>query len=476
MARLPAFKADFSKAVRKSEADDPLPTAAAQRVLTPRSDGESLLRQPVNTFDAARLREIRKLGGGKMGAPFLLADEADTQLVVKFQKEATSRTRAAAHILDRAGANPPKVSSVDNRSLAVLFAAVSSRGDAGAEFLRVAGSRDEKYQHAVAQELAPGKDLDDLSKDPTQLFATLGHRSFQKSLGRIFAADVFSGNSDRMNPMEEGGWVHPNNLKVDFADPDNPVARPIDSDFAPQMPLSGSPWGNRGQQPDFQAVTAANGKMLRKSGRHLFDYILKYAKSPGNPDGQPSQEQSDRYQQGLAAATDKRLLHQSRAKHRSLGKTAEVSQQLAAADLEQVKKDPKQYAAAQAEHVKWLKRKFARNFQRGGTSARDSLLRRGQGWQRQLREKGIDEESLGRFRERKRYLRLLNAGLDPNDAFQAAQRSNEPQKRDQYRRLVLKHEKGLRDEPHIEHLITHPDEYKKTVGTKPPLALTGIVQ
>lgn len=309
--------------------------------------------------------------------------------------------------MSKAGVAVPKVASTRRESVRSLHAAVRGlRGKDAKEFRRYArgkgGGTGTSLPHVVEQDFVGGGDLEELAKQPKDLVAALAGRKFQASAGRIFAADVFSGNVDRLNPGApgEGAFVHANNLRAEPGADSRLRARPIDNASTPF--IGGGPWalgqvGLENMRSAFQSVGAANDDLLTKSGTALFDQLLKEA------EGVPMKE--GKFGTSPQELGDALISHHLRSQHDPTKSTPQEIDTKVGDRLKALKADEAEYANARKAAHEHLRGAFVENFAEGGARARTRLLKRGQGWKTELRQYGVGNTALEEFRQRKRFQR-----------------------------------------------------------------------
>jgi hypothetical protein len=223
--------------------------------------------------------------------------------------------------------------------------------------------------------------------DPMQLVDVLKDPGFQLGLGRILAADALSGNADRAmatKPVGKNqvphGWFNEGNILIDqvrggFG---KYAAVAIDNAFNPWLSPSTKPFGLVGAAGSLAAASPA--KFQTEAGL-IFDRLVQEIQK--------------------AHPTDPQV-------------------------------------QAQLANLMAYKAVFVSEVGRTAQLVMDKTIgNRHQHWKRQLAEQGASEEQITEFSLRKRYMRLLRLGCEPDKA-QAIARDER-----QYRLFILRTEKGM---------------------------------
>ena len=330
--------------------------------------------QPVN---ARKLSSAKELTGGHKGKVFSLESEAGEKLVVKLQNENPKEALAGTAVVKAAGGETPEVrlaTPIDAKNIAAGLRKL------GKQYKAVKGTfaaERKKHKYVLLMGFASGSTVLELSvEDPGKLVRALQSRSLQESLGRILAADAFSGNPDRAMAVKtgedpktkadlRGGWFHEQNLIIDEQNGAF-LAVAIDNAFAPTLVKRLAPFGMRSQAGAMQigSIAAANDKLFRQELGLIFDRMVEYMTSKDqwkDPDGSKTKD--------LVAA----------------------------------------------------KAGFVDGAAAGAKSAMSDLLEREQHWGARFRLAGAERSDIDQFRIRKRYMRLINAGVDATKAKDMAQ-------------------------------------------------------
>ncbi len=373
------------------------------------------------------LQSISEIPGGHKGKIYLLKNNRQ-KLIVKFQNEAPKEAILGTNIVKAAGANTPDVRLATQQDLANITAGLHVLGT-----WTYAGMRDvhapmditkkgkfapainnftkdsAKFAYKLVMDFAEGRTIKKMMDvEPRKLMSALKSKQFQMDLGRMLAADAFSGNPDRAfaghigASKELSGWYHEQNFFIKEEANAEFSAVAIDNAFAPFLASIVKPFGryigNIGVQ--FGSVAAANPKLFKEEAGLIFDRII--------------QEINSRYKNNDAILQEALKLQAER-------------------------------------------QTFAENAASGAEEAMRRLLKRGQGWKAQLAGGGAQDEEQAQFRERKRYLRLIAGNQDPEKGRSIA---NDKQA---YRRWVLTQEIGLSDEEADQVLQQGDNAYKERV-------------
>ncbi len=329
---------------------------------------------PVN---CAGLTGIKELMGGHKGKVFLL-ETANQKLVVKLQNEPPKEAVVGTEIMQQAGGSTPSLrvgTAGDRTSISEALGEIEGFEAEKSSFQ--AGLK--AFPETVIMEFAEAQTIMSvMDETPLKLLAALRDKSFQKSLGVIMAADAFAGNPDRAMAIQQGrfgggaeleGWYHEQNLMIAQERDKGPFkAVAIDNAFAPLLSVAVKPWGIYVQGAGFQAgsVAVANPKLFQEE----------------------------------ASLVIRRIVDEITARH---GKDPAVKERLKRFD----RKIPS----------------IAKGMGKGAEQALDKLLERGQHWKSQKLPQlapTVTESEKKQFKERKRYLRLLRAGVDPVEARRIA--------------------------------------------------------
>lgn len=315
------------------------------------------------------LERVRPLLGGQKGKLFLLETE-DQRLVVKFQRESPTGPRVGTAITKKAGVETPDLRLATSTDLDVIeggLRALAGRKVERAEEALAGFAEYRTWPHALLMDFASGVTIMSMmNEEPSKLLAALRSPGFQESLGRLLAADAFAGNADRAMAVKDDGatnrrgtpvykgWYHEQNLMIKEVE-GGFRAVAIDNAFVPELGHGVAPYGrymgNIGVQ--FASTGAANPALFATEVGLILDRILRelVTRHPGAADDvRDFQQERDRVIAGVV---------------------------------------------------------------RGGTAAMQTLLARGQRWKQTVAQHGATEEEGKHLQDRKRYLRLLESGLDP---------------------------------------------------------------
>lgn len=325
------------------------------------------------------LSKVGQLMGGHKGDLFKFTNATNESIVFKFQSESPVEALAGTRIVQRAGGETPRVRvATDADYDALSRAAVSRRGTDQAAGVFIDYNRT-KRPIMLLMEFASGSTLKAMRENSLHEFlAALRDTNFQKGLGRIIAADVFSGNPDRMFAgkigfsKENTGWYHEQNL---FIRDKTPVA--IDNAFAPGVS---------------EGMVKAQGVW----GRYLGGMGIQVA--------------------GFAGALPKYARQQAEMLFDLLVSTALANHKDREGEIDEVRRH---------------RDTFADNVQKGALKAIKTLMTPGQGWKGQLRADGASNEMLSDFSVRKRMMRQMLMGVTAQEALSNAKDD------DVYRKWVL---------------------------------------
>jgi hypothetical protein len=328
--------------------------------------------------DVGFLYDVQELQGGHKGVLFQLFNTNNETLVVKFQNEEPLESLAGTHIMERAGATTPAVRQATNADLTNIEGGIEA---AAMTLGALPGKFDQakaRFKFCLLMEFAEGDTLKKVREGNLTGFLTvLRDASFQRQLGRIMAADVFAGNSDRMSAFKTTnepltGWYHEQNLFIHSPQSGTPTPVAIDNAFEPdpRRVMENRGWGYRNSRIGLQygSMAAASFVMAKIEAGLIFDRLLDSANV--NHPGAAGQENPE-----IAAART--------------GRTG-----------------------------------FATNVALGAQEAMGELLKRGRDWSRTFREAYDlrDEKVLRAFTVRRRALRLIHChGLTTHNAFRIAQ-------------------------------------------------------
>ncbi len=414
-------------------------------------------------FGGKNLKSVSRFGGGNKGYVFLLKNKEGGKQVVKFQAEHPAEAMIGTHVMRRARGKTPRVTSASHDELSTLAEGVGELPGAQAEvgrsvsvssattqvpsskpatalpttpqllptspptattsagptagkramlaamrdkgahkqpeqdlpaarehFLQLA-QRQGDHKHALMMDFAKGQTIKKMMEtDPAGFVRALKHTRFQRSFGRILAGDTFSGNPDRaMAVLSQGtptGWYHEENMFIHGAGK-KAKAVAIDNAFKPGMAEGVSPYGVNARGAQIAGATAGSPKILKEHADLVFTRMIKQLNTLGTaPVGKADTAEHQRFREAAVAAEQHR-------------------------------------------------KKFVDNVVGSGTRAMGRLLERGQGWKGQFAAMGATPEDLGRHRMRTRYLRMLGAGVEPDEAEQLMSDQR------QYREWVLHQEK-----------------------------------
>lgn len=227
-----------------------------------------------------------------------------------------------------------------------------------------------KFKHKLVMEFARGSTIKKLSEtDPLKLIAALRDPALQSSLGRILAADSFAGNPDRAMAVTGwdktlSGWYHEQNLIIDESDAGF-TAVAIDNAFRPWLMPGVQPYGRYMGNIGLQSASAA------AASRPHFATELGLI--------------FDRLVEELA---------------KKIGQDA-----LMVGALKELKSERANFVARAGESAEAVMAK---------------LLESGQHWKVGFSQSGADKKVLMEFAERKRFMRLIRAGVDPEAAREIA--------------------------------------------------------
>lgn len=355
------------------------------------------------TIQVAGLSKITELTGGNKGVVFLLENKSGEKVVIKFQNEAPIGALAGTKIMQQAQASTPNVRLASRVELASISVEVSRLTyecrDACATFAEARSI----FKHVLLMDYAEGLTLASLrTENAREFFAVLCDFHFQWELGKILAADVFSGNPDRMFGALVGGggrlegWYHEKNTLV--TSNRRPVA--IDNSFRPGVVSATLPWGRymQGNSMQWGSVAAACRTLARKEAGLLFDeFVASTLRSHPDPD---------------------LLVHVN-------GKVR-----------------PKRSV-------------FVFTVASGACDAMERLLTHGQHWGQSLSDFGATKSLLKQFRIRKRLLRQLAAGRDAEESLKTARNDTA------YRKWFLTEQLGMPTKEADDLLLLAIEHYKK---------------
>jgi hypothetical protein len=287
----------------------------------------------------------------------------------------------------KAGANTPRVRPATHFDFLRLNDALEPL-NAGATAGVVTQFRQAKttFENILLMDFAEGQTIMRvMDEDPQRLGEALKDRQFQFSLGRLLAADALSGNPDRaMAITTKGGgvrgWYHEQNLFIHQTEGTwgKYAAVAIDNAFAPTVTNMTKPFGKiLGAGVQYGSMAAASTGHFEEEAGLLYDRILE--------------ELLKRHDDVAELVGDLRP-------HRA---------------------------------------EFADNVARTAELVMNNTIgKHGQGWKQQLRKGGATEENIQDFSHRKRYMRLLRLGCEPELAHEVALDDTA------YHKFILTEEKG----------------------------------
>jgi hypothetical protein len=234
-------------------------------------------------------------------------------------------------------------------------------------------------------EFADGKTIKKVrSKELDEFLRIVADQQFQDALGRILAADAFCGNSDRMYAGYKDlsftepnlkGWHNGGNIVIRQG---LPVA--IDNGFNPKSyDKNAVPFGGRLELSSWSSIAPVFKTHAVKEAGLIFDHLLQSAR-----DKHPQDTQS-------------------------------------------------------IDNIANQKTAFAANVSAAAVKASQALLAHGQHWKDMFTKMGAGNTIIEEFRKRKRMLRQVARGVDPQEA---ARRAENP---DEYRKWLLMTEYGVKD-------------------------------
>ena len=346
-----------------------LPWGAPNRRCHPPIPVVQRLAVSEKTVNAQNLKSIQELPGGHKGVVFLIENQKGERLVVKFQNEHPKEAIIGTGIVKSASAQTPDLRLATPGDLEAILGGLEELGDAVLE--QRIGFRNAlaKYKYSLVMGFAPGKTIKKvMNETPLRLIQAMQSRQFQEELGKILAADAFAGNPDRafagnINSRFEG-WYHEQNFFITEDDGDFSAVA-IDNTFQPYLPDAISPYGLYvgGAGVQYGSVAAANPRLFRDEAGLIFDRIVI--------------EIIKRHKADVAVQND-------------------------VAKLKEQRDD------------------FASGVVDGAQAAMKRLLKSDQHWKKAFAQADATEEELTEFRERKRYLRLLAADVDPQEGRKIA--------------------------------------------------------
>jgi hypothetical protein len=314
---------------------------------------------------------------------------------------------AGTRILQKVGAKTPDLRRALKADVENILLALGALGDNEFENVKCEfGKAWKGFKEVLLMEFAEGETLKVMRKKHVgEFLEIIQNPTFQVELGKVLAADVFSGNTDRMHAYQPNyqvgddipplrGWYHEKNLLMNGAQ-NKPVA--IDNAFERTDidRWKEHPWGRRSLDPIRSLAAASNELILQEAGL-LFDRFLE---------------------------------------------TAAEDNKSAAEEIEKARKS---------------KSAFQENVKLGANDGMNILLQRGQGWKSQLSKEGVTgDEEVNDFRLRKRVLRQIAKGIGWNEAVNRAKDETN------YRHWLLHKEFFVNDEATLKELSMSVDKYKK---------------
>jgi hypothetical protein len=341
----------------------------------------NLVEDPISP---GKLVEIEQFTDGLKGQTFSLKNASGEKVVVKFQKESPAAALAGTFVLKKAGAATPTMRAlrpVERTGLKTAAECMANDDVAVIQSFIKASGDTSWWPNAVVQEFSDASTLKhSLAKTRVGTFLTvICDKDFQAKLGRIIAADSFVGNPDRMfagTPLGSAaikGWYNEGNTLISSkSNIHTPVA--IDNGFAPSYPKAmavKAPWGLLGM---ITSLASPVTKYAEEEAGLLFDKFMETA-SKNDADSSDS------------------------------------------------------IAVVKQSH----RESFIKEVSRSATATMQALLVRGQQWKAQFRSHGISQETLEQFKIRKRILRLLSMGKEPNIAVTTTGNV-------EYKRMILEDE------------------------------------
>lgn len=246
------------------------------------------------------MRDIEKLQDGQKGVVFKITDDSGQARILKLQAENPARAIVGTHLLMRAGVETPVMEPAVGPGLNNLMDQVE-------QFLQKPGNQDHDaanllrqalakaadpgerlaFKQVVLMDFAQGQDLEKMARRHDFKQEVLVNPEFQKQLGKIMAADAFTGNPDRFaaridprNP-DSGqihGWYNQNNLIIEGAGAGIRL-KAIDNDFRPGANVDGETiYGGELHGGQWGSVAAASSQHFK---REIFAIIQRLEQQGG---------------------------------------------------------------------------------------------------------------------------------------------------------------------------------------------------
>jgi len=355
-----------------------------------------------------KLVKIKRLVGGNSGYVYQLTYENQKHVVIKFDKYPPERAIIGAGIQQQAGANAPLIRRSSPEELASIINNLESPSEeleksSCWEFKKLKRylSQDSKRNtierlgndKCLIMEFVQGDRLDEAVESSGEKI--IFDSKFQKDLGIILAADSFTGNFDRLHGIAN---IDSGKLQIDR----------VSSNFG-NLLIKDTPEG-------YSAIPIDNSLGILSLDE---DSILPYSSNPLSASNATSNK--DLFGKEVAAIFDYFL------------------------------------STFKVEGDESQKISFVDTVTKSAEEAMLVLLQRGQGKKSWLKEKNIEDAEISLFHIRKRFFRLIKAGVDPQEAYKIANDKTT------YRRWVLTKELNLNPEE-VERVLSQGEEsYKKTV-------------
>jgi hypothetical protein len=378
----------------------------------------NILEKPIQWGNVV---SITKLPGGINGRVYLFKNDANEKLVVKLQNEAPKFALAGTYVMEKAKVSTPEIrvaTDIEIADVNQIFQKkeIKIEGHYVAAKMSTATATKKMnakgvFKYLLVMEFAEGNTLKSYyENNPKNFLKVMCDPKFQIELGKILAADEFAGNADRMfatlnlSNHNIESWHNPGNL---FIHNGKPVA--IDNGFSlDRVSEDTLPFGkNDGNKARCGSIASAFHISAEQEAGALFDTFIAKA--------------LEKFQ------NDKDL-------------------------IEYVKNDVEPHRKEFMEHVSG-----------SATSTMRKLLAHGQGWKKELIENGVaptikteaDESCQDPFLFRKRILRMVANGENPEDSYKIANDNIA------YHKWVLTKELKLDGEAADELLKKGSAEYKK---------------
>ncbi len=373
----------------------------------------SMSEKPIDTGTLVSLKNISGAGtGGKTG---LIQNEGGEKLVVKVVSPRMNPEGAvaASRIMKQSGVYTPDIRLATSGDTEDIFHGLQTLSIDHPEYEEVVDLFTDRmvskgWPVLLMDFVEGGQTLGQMDNSGT-LVDALNDPTFQKELGMILATDAFYGEGDRMHlkmpDLIDAGWsleYNPGNLMI-IKGVDGFHAIPIDNDFEPKLGKTGKPFARGAKDSSLTVASCIDDFM--KEAQAIYDAFVKLEKKPT----------------GLFALFG---------------------------PMQAWKKKKKQFEANRAS--------FVDTVVQSGRETLDRLLKHGQDWSQQLEEAGVGDQ-IKDFRVRIRFMRLLRAGVEKNQAIVLARNQTE------YRRWRLINELGFTKKQAAQVLELGDMAYKRSV-------------